>query len=144
MSKVQLAVDSFKSGFNCTQAILSTYCEDYGLDKQNALKLACGFGAGMGRLGKTCGAVTGAYLVIGLSCGNYLEDDVEAREKTYALVQAFDKAFAMRNQSTDCRKLLGFDLLSDIGPEEKERVNVICPRMVQDAAEILETILDLE
>ena len=143
MSKVHLAVNCFRSGLNCSQAILSTYCEEYGLDKRTALKLACGFGGGMGRLGKTCGAVTGAYLVIGLACGNHRKDDNEAKEKTYALVQAFDKAFAERNQSTDCRRLLGFDLLSNVGSKEKERVNRVCPQMVRDAAEILESILNL-
>ena len=57
-SKVNEAVDCFNNGFNCSQAILSTYCEQFGLDKITALKLSCGLGAGMGRLGETCGAVT--------------------------------------------------------------------------------------
>jgi len=143
MSKVDLAVSCFQSGFNCSQAIISTYCEEHGLDKKNALKLACGFGAGMGRLGKTCGAVTGAYLVIGLIFGNHLKDDADAKEKTYALVQAFDNAFIERNQSTDCYKLLGFDLLTSTESKEKEYVKIFCPQMVKDAAEILESILNL-
>lgn len=83
-SKVNEAVKCFSSGFNCSQAILSTYCEQFGLDKKTAIKLSCGLGAGMGRLGKTCGAVTGAYLLIGLMYG-------EETEKTYQVVQEFEK-----------------------------------------------------
>lgn len=52
---------------NCAQAILSTYCEAFGLERNLALRLAQGFGGGMAHMGKTCGAVTGAYMVLGLS-----------------------------------------------------------------------------
>ena len=95
ISRADEVLKCFDNGekFNCTQAILSTYCEDFGLDKVTALKLACGLGAGMGRLGHTCGAVSGAYLVIGLKHGKYLLEDEESKEKTYALVQEFESKF---------------------------------------------------
>ena len=65
-SKVNDAVACFNNGFNCAQAIFTAYCDELGLDEETALKIACGFGAGMGRLQETCGAVSGAYLAIGL------------------------------------------------------------------------------
>jgi len=43
---------------NCAQAILSNYSEIFGLNRNLALQLTQGFGGGMGRTGKTCGAVT--------------------------------------------------------------------------------------
>lgn len=49
-SKVNEAVKCFKGGLNCSQAILSTYCEQFGLGKETAIKLSRSFGAGMGRL----------------------------------------------------------------------------------------------
>ncbi len=52
---------------NCAQTVLSTYCENFGLERILALRLAQGFGGGMGHAGKTCGAVTGAYMVLGLA-----------------------------------------------------------------------------
>ncbi|MEA5144351.1 MAG: C-GCAxxG-C-C family protein [Oscillibacter sp.] len=76
-SKVNEALACFNDGFNCSQAILSTYCEEFGLDKKTALQLSCGLGAGMGRLGETCGAVSGAYLLIGLKYGKFSKEDVE-------------------------------------------------------------------
>ncbi|NLY00343.1 MAG: C_GCAxxG_C_C family protein [Rhodopirellula sp.] len=60
MSRVEQAVSCFESGFNCSQAVLSTYAEDFELDQGAALKLAAGFGGGMGRKARTCGGVTGA------------------------------------------------------------------------------------
>jgi C_GCAxxG_C_C family probable redox protein len=114
---------------------------DLGLDKETAFKLACGLGAGMGRLGHVCGAVSGAYLVIGLKHGNFLLGDEKSKEKTYALVQEFERRFVERNQTTICRELLQVDLLHGDKMTIKERVLDICPRVVKDAAEILESLL---
>ena len=51
------AVAIFKEGINCSQAVISSFAEDFGIDKNTALKLASGFGGGMGRTGHRCGAV---------------------------------------------------------------------------------------
>ncbi len=141
MSKVQQALDCFNDGFNCSQAILSTYCGDLGLDKETALKIACGLGAGMGRLGDTCGAVSGAYLLIGLKYGQSMKDDKAAMEKTYALIQEFARLFEARNKTTICRELLEVNLISDDKQTAVERVKTVCPKMVRDAAQLIEEIL---
>jgi C_GCAxxG_C_C family probable redox protein len=137
MSKIAQTLDCFSGGYNCSQAILSTYCEAYGLDKAIALRLACGLGAGMGRLGEVCGAVSGAYLVIGLKYG----DD---KEKTYHLVQEFSRKFELKHESTICKKLLGVDFLSGDKDFAIAQVKAICPLLVRDAAEILENMLQVE
>jgi len=140
-SKAKDAVACFNDGFNCAQAVLSTYCEQFGLDRKTALRVACGMGGGMGRLQDTCGAVSGAYLVIGLKYGQCAKDDAAAKEKTYALVQEFARRFEAKNSSTNCRALLGVDLIGGDRQTASERVKRICPQMVQDAAEILESLL---
>jgi hypothetical protein len=40
--------------------LFMAYAIEYGLDKDAASKIASGFGGGMGRMGQTCGGVTGA------------------------------------------------------------------------------------
>jgi len=140
-SKVEEAVACFDGGFNCSQAILSTYSEEFGLDKRTALKIACGLGAGMGRLQNTCGAVSGAYLLIGLMHGQYLIEDTSAKERTYELVQEFSRLFEERNQTTNCRELLGLDLMTCDQQVGMKRVDEVCPKMVRDAAEIIEIIM---
>ncbi|MDL2259163.1 C-GCAxxG-C-C family protein [Eubacteriales bacterium OttesenSCG-928-K08] len=141
MAKATQAVECFHSGFNCAQAVFSTYSEEFGLDKETALKLSCGLGAGMGRLGHVCGAVSGAYLVIGLKYGQFQPNDKEEKEKTYAMVQEFSKRFEERNGTTICRDLLGVDLLQDDKVFTAERIKEVCPKMVQDATEIIEELL---
>lgn len=98
MNKVEQAVSSFKEGFSCSQAVFSTYSMELGLDRETALKVAAPFGVGMGRMGETCGAVTSAFMVLGLKYGRIKAEDEETKEKTYDLVREFVKRFESRNK----------------------------------------------
>lgn len=147
MSKVGKAVECFHSGFNCSQAILSTYCVQMGLDREVALKLACPFGAGMGRMSETCGAVTGAYMLIGLKYGKYLPEDNDAKEKSYALVNEFTESFKQLHGSISCKDLL---LDKDMkSPEDLQYIKdnnlwvKLCPIFIRDSAQIIEDMLEL-
>jgi len=140
-SKVNKVLESFNGGFYCSQAMLSTYCEGFELDKETALKISCGMAAGMARLSSTCGAVTGAYMVISLKHGNFVQGDKESIEKTFALIQEFDKRFVEKHGSTNCRELLGVDLRYGDKDLASQRVKAHCSGFVKDAAEILEAVL---
>ena len=140
-SKVNEAVECFDGGFNCAQAVFSTYCSELGLDKTMALKIAGGLGGGFGCLQETCGAVTGAILLIGLKYGKYEKGDKLSKEKTYTLVREFVSEFKKRNGTINCRELLQADLLNDDKRVLSEKVDKICPGMVKDASEIIEEIL---
>jgi len=135
------AVACFKQGYNCAQAVFSTYSEELGLDRETALKVSCGFGAGMGRRQETCGAVAGACLLIGLKYGKVAREDDAAKEKTYALVREFAGLFEERNGTTNCRELLGVDMIDGDKQAIAEGLKTVCPKMVQDAAEIIEELL---
>jgi C_GCAxxG_C_C family probable redox protein len=144
VSKVDLAVSYFEDGFSCSQAVLSTYGVQLGLDRETALKIASPFGGGMGRMGEICGAVTGAFMVIGLKYGAADVEDKEKKEKTYSLVNEFIHQFKSRNGSILCRELLECDISTPEGREtakEKDLFNVVCPKFVREAAEIIEQIL---
>jgi C_GCAxxG_C_C family probable redox protein len=146
MSKVEEAVACFKEGFVCSQAVLSVYGEQFGLDRDAALKIADGFGGGMARMGETCGAVTGAFMVIGLKHGRATVEDAQAHETTYRLVNEFVRRFQSRNRSIVCRELLGCDISTPDGLRSARQQNLftkVCPGYVRDAAEIIEEILEL-
>ncbi|MCK5380619.1 MAG: C_GCAxxG_C_C family protein [Candidatus Latescibacteria bacterium] len=145
MNKVDCAVSCFKEGFSCSQAVFSTYGPQLGLDRERALKIAGTFGGGMGRMGETCGAVTGAFMVLGLKYGNARVEDNPSKEKAYSLVREFADRFQSRNGTIVCRELLGCDTSTPEGRElarEKNLFATICPKLVQDAAEIIEQILE--
>ncbi len=69
MSRSDCAVSLFRQGFSCSQAVAAAFAEEFGLDKETALRLSQGFGGGIARSADWCGALTGAFLVIGLKHG---------------------------------------------------------------------------
>jgi C_GCAxxG_C_C family probable redox protein len=144
MTKSDDALASFLSGFTCSSAVFSSFSEELGLDPETATKISCGFGAGISKTGNTCGAVTGAIMVIGLKYGKTKEGDDAATEKTRLLVRKFIQEFTERHGSVNCTELLGHNLSK---PEEYEKARdcrlfvTKCPELVGDAAAILEKIL---
>ncbi|MBA7503098.1 hypothetical protein ES706_01705 [subsurface metagenome] len=145
MNRVERAVSCFKEGFSCSQALLSTYGPQLGLNHELALKVSGAFGGGMGRMGETCGAVTGAFMVIGLKYGNARVEDKQAKERAYSLVREFVDRFKSRNGSIVCRELLGYDISTPEGMKlikERKLTTTLCPKFVQDAAEIIAQILE--
>jgi C_GCAxxG_C_C family probable redox protein len=144
MSDVERAVGAFEGGFNCCQSVLATYGPRFGLKRELALKIASGFGGGIGHLGETCGAVTGALMVIGLKHGGTEAGDEKSSEKTYGLISQFLERFKARHGSISCRELLGYDISTPEGRqaiEEKGLFDNPCPNYIRDSAEILEEIL---
>jgi len=142
-TKAKQAVKRFRKGFNCSQAVLGSYCEQFGLECDKAFKVATGFGGGM-RMGGTCGAVSGAFMVLGLKYGNSTAKDKKAKANTYKKVEEYTKRFKTRNNSVTCRDLLGCDLSTPEGMKEakdKGLFSSICPKIVQDAVEIIEEML---
>ena len=134
----------FSKGLNCAQSILAAKSDITGISVSDSLKLATGFGAGMAMMQKTCGVVTGAYMVIGALHGRVNPDDTDARDKTYALIEEFNRRFMEIHGSLSCRELLGADLKTEEGREEAESQGYFekkCPVYVEDAERILDDIL---
>jgi len=143
MGSAEKAAATFKEGFSCSQAVLGTYCERFGLDRKQAYKLSSGFGGGM-HLDQACGAVTGAFMVIGLKYGRTRADDVEAKMKTARMVTEFAKKFKARHGSISCTELIGCNISTLEGFEEAKRKDLfkqVCPKYVMSAAEILDDVL---
>jgi C_GCAxxG_C_C family probable redox protein len=143
MSKIEKASSTFKEGFSCSQAVFSTFAKELEADENAMLKLSDAFGGGM-RMALTCGAVTGAFMVIGLKYGRASADDLEAKQKTSDLVKEFVKKFEERHKSIACKELLGCDISTEEGlqyAKESNLTGTICPKLVADAVEILEEIL---
>lgn len=144
MSKIEKAIAYFKGNFNCAQSVIHSFSAQYGLDRDKALKLATGFGGGMGRLGRTCGAVTGAYMIIGLKYGMGLNEDTEAKERTYQIIRKFSNKFEEINGSVICKELLGCDIGTPEGKDfyaQNDFFEKKCVQYVKDTIGILEELL---
>jgi C_GCAxxG_C_C family probable redox protein len=143
-SREERAADSFSMGFNCAQSVFSAFAPSYGVKEREALKIAAGFGGGMGRLQEVCGAVTGAFMVIGAANGDEVPTDHTARKKTYEDIRTFDKRFRQLHGSILCRDILGIDLNTEEGQrmlKEKDLFNTVCAKCVRDATDIVEELV---
>jgi C_GCAxxG_C_C family probable redox protein len=144
-SKSEEAVAMMVAGFNCAQSVLGVFCAELNFDREMAMKLATGFGAGMARRQEVCGAVTGGIMAIGLKHGRGPDNESPAAERTYFLVGKFMERFAAKHGSCLCRVLLdGCDLLSESGRKfynENKLSEKICRPCVAEAVRILEDIL---
>ena len=101
------AVGKMLEGYNCAQAVLYAGCDRLPLEKDTALRLACGLGAGMGRKQEVCGAVSGGILALGLRHGRGEKEDRSRTETTYAKTRELMDRFAAKHGSCRCRDLLG-------------------------------------
>jgi C_GCAxxG_C_C family probable redox protein len=147
MSAADEAVAIFSQRFNCSQAVLAACGARYGLDRQTALRLGEAFGGGMGRMGLTCGAVTGAFMTIGLVHAKLTPEDNTSRQKSIELVRRFRENFEARHGSICCRDLIGCDLGTPEGYQKAiagGQFQNLCPKLVRDAATIVEGLLDQE
>lgn len=106
MDRTETALTAFASGFNCAQAVLAAYCEDFGLDTPTALRLGEGFGGGVAGGGGLCGALSGAVMALGLYAGRDEAGDLAAKEHTQSLILALLARFQARHGDTACEALL--------------------------------------
>ncbi len=143
-SKEEIAIEKFRSGLNCAQSVVVAYVNYFGYDAKHAMNLSIGFGAGMGRLQKTCGAVSGAIMVLGMFNSETIADLSLRKEKTYSMIQDFVNKFKALNENTECRLLLNCDLNSEDGHELYSRLNLrekVCEKCIIDAVNILDKLI---
>lgn len=129
--KSERAKELFKTGCNCSQAVLGVFCEELGLDYETAMKISSSFGGGMGRMREVCGTVSGMFMAAGLALYN------EDKNKHYQVIQELAKRFSDSNGSIVCR-----DLMSGINSANSENYKKKpCVDLVAESVEILEEYL---
>lgn len=125
-SRVEIAVEKKKHGYNCAQAIACTYCDLAGIDEQDMKKLTQGFAAGIGgSMDGTCGALIGAVNVIGMVN--------KSPQKTMESASNIITSFKRRNKTTICKELKGI---------EDGVIKRDCVDCVRDAAQFMENELN--
>ncbi len=144
--KIRQAKELFSSNYNCCQSTLTVFANEMGLDFQQALSMSAGIGGGM-RMAKTCGAVAGAYMALGLYSGKQIDKPELIKENTYKLMKVFNDGFIGLHDHTDCKELLGVDISTEKGLESAKSQELFvkkCPIYVADAVGLLEKMLKIE
>ena len=141
MTKVEKALTLFER-YNCAQSVFAGCSGGEELTDEMCFRLAAAFGGGMGRMGGTCGALTGAFLALGIRHGHPMATDPEqSRGPFYERVRALAEAFRARNGAVSCRELTGCDLLTPDGNarfKAEDLHHKLCSRLVASAVELVE------
>ncbi len=139
MNKTDKALSLFREGYSCSQAVLMACAGE----RDEAARAAAAFGGGMGRLQKTCGAVTGAYIWFGLAYGAPGLPSENDKISVYGRVKEFNRIFIERNGTDQCSELLGENLNTPDGKENIARKGLttkVCEKCIRDAIEIIATL----
>jgi C_GCAxxG_C_C family probable redox protein len=143
MDRSENAKELFLSGYNCAQSVLLSFADDLKFSKELGQKMSAGFGGGMGKQQGTCGAVTGAIMVLGLLKGEVVNNNDELKSASYSAVKDLTRDFVAVYKTTQCRDLIGCDLNTPEGSakfkDEKIMENV-CAGCVKKAVQIVEAL----
>ena len=124
--RVERAVENFMAGYGCCQSVVAAFADLYGLDEQQAKKIAAGFGGGVGRLRMMCGAVSGIVMLVGLDCGQTEGSDRDGKSACYKVVQQLLAQSEAENGSLICAEILGLK-----GHEKAHSSYVASPRTAE-------------
>lgn len=143
-TECDLAKKRFTEGFHCSQSVLEAFAEKYGLDPILARKIGNPLAGGSG-LGGVCGAVTGAFLVLGMEYGMADASDSYAFQNTFEKVGVFVEKFKERHGNLNCQQLIGLNVFSEEGIKDfmdKDIKLKQCIKYVEDAVRIVEEIIN--
>lgn len=147
--RIQKAVELFMEGYGCSQSVVAAFSDLYGLDKMMAVRVAAGFGGGVGRMRMMCGAVSGIVTLVGLDCGQTEATDKEGKAACYKVVQELLARFRERNGSIICAELLGMSgckVVTDTNVPDERNAEYYkkrpCARKVESAARVFAEYLD--
>lgn len=101
------AVAAHAEGFNCSQAVVSAVCEEFGTDRVTALRLSGAFGGGVACSGGMCGAISGAMMLIGMKHSRTSPMDDTSKARCYEVAAEFLHRFKESHGGcVNCRDLL--------------------------------------
>ena len=146
MSKGDLALNLFNSGYNCAQAVVLAFKDELNLDEKTLKSISSSFGGGISRLREVCGCISGMALVIGYLKGRYNND--EGKAKHYKLIQELTLKFKEKFNSINCATLLNIkNEISEPIPEKRSKEYYLkrpCGNYIYHMAKITQEYLENE
>lgn len=132
---VALSLRYFQNGLYCSEAILRGFNEAYNLGfPADQYKISTAFGSGLGESGCSCGAVTGAAMVLSLICGRI--HNYESERVSFTAVHELHERFRQINKSMCCRVLT-----RNVEWNSAEH-KLCCEKLVREASEIIYDIIE--
>ena len=134
-TRVEETVKRHDIGYNCAQAVACTYCDLVGVDEEMMFRVTEAFGAGMGGMEGTCGAVSGACVLAGMKASTGNLEKPNSKAVSHQLAKEILRRFKEQNGSVVCKEIKG------VGTGKVLRS---CNDCIKDAAAIAEQVLFAE
>ncbi|MDO4436882.1 MAG: C-GCAxxG-C-C family protein [Coriobacteriaceae bacterium] len=131
------AAEFHARGFNCAQSVACALAPALRMDERTVFTLTEGFGAGMGGMTETCGAISGAVVALGQVESTGF-DEPTSKGRTYKLARTLCARFAEKNGSNVCRELKGVG--SEAGPLRScagcidDAIDLFCDVVIEQGA----------
>lgn len=128
----------------CSQSVLLTFQELLGLEDEMTFKAAGPLCAGLG-MGKTCGALTGGMMVLGMKYGrSRIDEGIDGLFSGLLIAQSLVRKFEQEYGTTACSeisKLDWTDLDAVIQAVNNPEFIAICAKVVGRTAEMVAEII---
>lgn len=135
MERKELAIQLYKKGYSCAQAVACAYHASLLLSEDAAYRISEGFGGGMGHYGHTCGACSAMVMVAGSQISKGIED-MSSKQQTYPIVKEMVEQFVEANGYLNC-----FDILRNGSQDMEDNKRVCCIHCIHSACDILDHML---
>lgn len=135
----------FANGTCGAQALLATYADLFGLSRETALKIGCGFSGGIGLTGETCSFIVGATVLLGLKNGPQNVKQRNEYENTVELSKQLVKDFKQTHKTVVCREIIQYDISTPEAYTKAHDLHVfkICDQCLKTVVHLLENKYDI-
>lgn len=141
--RISRCLEYFDEGYACSQAIVLGFEDIFNIDTEALKLISSTFGGGMGRLRRTCGAVTGAYMVLGAKYGNTQPKDVDTKLGAYKKVRELTEQVEDTLGTSICKEILVNNATSEQVKERKYH-KIICRKVVAKVAGLLYDMIEID
>ena len=128
--QAETAVENYRSGCNCAQAVLCACVQESGLDPAQAYRLMEGFGGGCGGMQEVCGALAGAFAAISFKNSDGKQQGGTTKAATAQMIRRAAALYRAEFGGITCR-----DILHNQPPRPQK-----CADKVRRAAEVAQEV----
>ncbi len=138
MTLADQALELQKSGCNCAQSVSGVFCEKYGIDRDQLMRMTTNFGSGM-NAADYCGALAGAIMVVGFKYGTTDPKDLDGKKLCRQKAAEIIKAFRKEKNTLHCREMMGCDItIPENFVKMKPRIIKECTALMHYMVTVLE------
>lgn len=110
MDKItEKALQLHSQGNNCCQSVCLAFADKLCIDEDVLFKISEGFGAGMGNMQGSCGALSAAVMIAGLYNSGGKNAAIRTKSETYKLVSQINNEFINLAGSIYCKEIKGLE-----------------------------------